>query len=175
MALVPLLSLMFSPTRLREGPPLRVRTLALSFGMVLHLLRLHWLVLLGEASPLSFRWALPFMLLLLALYLTLGDWLLFWVLGRLRRARGIQAIWWTPGLWILLEWVRAFGDMGFPWLRIGTTQLRVLPFLQISGVFGELGLSLFVVWVNVLVVVAWHSLRGGFISLRERGQGFTKE
>jgi len=165
VSLTPLLAVMFSPARQREGTPLRVRTLAFSFGITLHLIRTHWLVLLGEASPLTFKWALPFMLVLLALYLTVGDWILVSVLARIRRHQGAQAIWWTPALWVLVEWARGLGDMGFPWLGLGTTQLRTLPFLQLAGVLGELGVTLFVVWVNVLVVLVWQTWRGEFPGL----------
>lgn len=165
VCLVPMLVVLFSPARIREGSPLRVRTLAFSFGLTLHLLRTHWLVLLGEASPLTFKWALPFMLVLLAMYLTVGDWIFVWVSARLRRRQGAQAIWWVPGLWVGMEWARGLGDMGFPWLGLGTTQLGTLPFLQLAGVMGELGVSLFVVWVNVLVTVVWQSWRGEFPGL----------
>jgi apolipoprotein N-acyltransferase len=66
---------------------------------------------------------------------------------------------------VLGEWVRAAGDMGFPWLRLASTQLHYVPILQIAGVLGELGVSLFVASINVVVVVGWQSWRGGFPAL----------
>jgi apolipoprotein N-acyltransferase len=122
-------------------------------------------MLLGDASPLSFRWALPLILLLLVLYMTLGDAILFWIALRLRSATRAQAIFWFPGLWVLAEWLRAAGDLGFPWLRLATTQLAYLPMIQIAELLGELGVSLFVVWVNVLLALTWFSFRSELPSI----------
>lgn len=164
-AFTPVLALMFSPERHREAVRLRVWVLALTLGFAHWLTQLHWLVLLGEASPLTFRWALPFMLLLLAAYMTLPYAAVLWILAWLRRVRGPQAIWWFPGLWVAMEWATALGDMGFPWLRLATSQLRYIPVLQLAGLLGELGISLFVACVNVLLVVAWQAWRRGFPAL----------
>lgn len=165
VALVPILVLFFQPEAIRARWQPDLRILALSFGFARYAVQLHWLVLLGDASPLSFRWALPFMLLLLVLYLTLADWIFFWLLRKLRTAAGAQAIWWFPGLWILFEWSRALGDMGFPWLRLASTQLHYVPMIQIAGLLGELGVSLFVLWINVLIALAWQGWRAGFPGL----------
>lgn len=165
VALVPMLLLLFEPGRIRERWEPRIGILALSFGLVRYGLSLHWLMLLGEASPLSFRWAMPFILLVLVLYLTLGDWLFLWILARLRAVVGGQAIWWVPGLFVLLEWARALGDLGFPWLRLASSQLQYIPMFQIAGILGELGVSLLVIWINVLIVISWQSFRSGFPGL----------
>lgn len=165
VALVPVLWILFSPARVREGKDVRLAALILSFGLSQHVIKLHWLVMLGDASPLTFKWAMPFLLVLLAFYALLPDLLVFWVLSRLRRRLGAQAIWWVPGIWILGEFLRGMGEMGFPWLTLGTTQLRVLPVIQLAGIFGELGVSLFVLWVNVLVALTLMGARGEFPGL----------
>ncbi len=165
VALVPLLLVFFAPNDVRQARPVRLKTLVLSFGLAYHVTQLHWLILLTGASPLTFRWALPFMLVLLALYLTVGYAVLFWALARLRQALGVQAIWFFPGLWVIVEWARALGDMGFPWLRLATTQLRYVPMLQVSGLVGELGVSFVVAWINVFLVIAWQGFRGGYPTL----------
>lgn len=165
VALVPLLHLLFAPARIQMGEPVRLRALVLAFGLTQHLLKLHWLMLLGEASPLTFKWAMPLLWLLLGFYALLPDLLVLWVLVRLRERLGAQAIWWVPGIWVLAEWLRGFGEMGFPWLGLGSTQMRLLEVLQIAGLFGELGVSLLVAWINVLVVVGWLAWRRQFPSL----------
>jgi apolipoprotein N-acyltransferase len=162
VALVPMLVVLFSSRRQREGDPLRWKTLALSFAFSHHLLVLHWLVLLGDASPFGPKWAMPFLLALLVLYSTVPDLLVVGILARIRGRHGNRAIWWVPAVWIVGEWARQFGDLGFPWLSLGTTQLRVLPVLQIAGVLGELGVALFVIWVNLLVTLIWMRRRGEF-------------
>ncbi len=164
-ALVPLLLFLFSPARWRERAPIRLRTLILTFGLVRHLLELHWLLLLGDASPLTFRWALPAMLLLLGFYATAPDALVIWAAVRIRRRWGAQAIWWMPLLWVMGEWVRGAGEMGFPWLGLSATQVHYLPILQIAGVLGELGVSLVVVWVNVFLALGIMAFRGDFPTL----------
>ena len=160
--LLPLLWVLFDPRRQREGPPLRLRTLILSFGLTRHLLQLHWLVLLGDASPLTFRWALPFMLVLLALYATIPDALVIALTGRLRDRGGLTALWWFPGLWVLGEWTRGLGEMGFPWLSLAATQLRIPVVLPLAGLLGELGVSLFVLWCNALLLLILLARRGCF-------------
>lgn len=162
VALVPLLVVLFSSRRQREGDPLRWRWLALSFGFTCHLLELHWLVLLGDAAPLHPRWMLPILLILLTLYTTLPDFIVIGALARIRGRHGNRAIWWLPALWVLGEWSRQFGDLGFPWLGLGTSQLRILPVLQLAGIFGELGVTLFVLWVNLLIALIWMRARGEF-------------
>jgi apolipoprotein N-acyltransferase len=162
IALVPLLVVLFSSRRQREGDPLRWKTLAISFAITHHVLVLHWLVLLGEASPFGPKWALPFLLLLLTLFSAIPDVLVIGVLAAIRSRNGNRAIWWVPAVWILGEWARQFGDLGFPWLSLGTTQLKLLPVLQVAGVLGELGVSLFVLWVNLLATLIWMRQRGEF-------------
>ena len=165
VALVPLLLVLFSPQRIRDRERVRLWRLSLAFGLVRYGLVLHWLMLLGDASPLTFRWALPLVLLVLVLYMTLGDAIVFWISLRLRSATRAQAIFWFPGIWVVGEWAREFGDLGFPWLRMATTQLEYLPMIQIAGLLGELGVSLFVVWVNVLVTLACFSFRSELPSI----------
>ena len=162
VALVPLLLVLFSSRRQREGDPLRWRALALSFAFTCHLLELHWLTLLGDASPLSPKWMMPFLLILLTLYTSVPDLIVIGVLARIRSRHGNRAIWWLPAVWVIGEWSRGFGDLGFPWLSMGSSQLRMVPIVQVAGIFGELGVSLFVVWVNLLVALIWMRYRGEF-------------
>ncbi|HKK72424.1 MAG TPA: apolipoprotein N-acyltransferase [Candidatus Krumholzibacteria bacterium] len=165
VALVPVLWVLFAPSRIHAGRDVHLPALLLSFGLTHHGIELHWLLMLGDASPLTFKWAMPLLLMLLVLYSMLPDLAVFWVLKRIRRRAGPQAIWWFPGVWVMAEWVRGLGEMGFPWLTLGSTQLRLLPVVQIAGVLGELGVSLFVAWVNVLVVLTLMGLRGEFPGL----------
>jgi apolipoprotein N-acyltransferase len=166
VALVPLLLVLFHPRRLREAQPLRLRVLILSFGLTRHLLMLHWLVLLSDAASMKFRWILlPAALVLLALYLTLWDGLGLWVCARLRRRYQAQAIWWFPVVWVVVEWARGAGELGFPWLRLAMTQLDYVPMIQLAGALGELGVSWMVAVVNVLVAVSWLALRREFPAL----------
>jgi apolipoprotein N-acyltransferase len=165
VALAPLLLVLFSPERVRSGEPVRLRAMILSFGLTHHITTLYWLVLLGDAATFRYRWLLPICLLLLTLYLTIFDALPLWIARRLRNRYGAQAIFWFPGLWVCGEWLMAKGELGFPWLRLATTQWRFVPLLQVAGLLGELGVTFVVAWVNVLAVVIWLSWRGEYPTL----------
>ncbi|MBL9139228.1 MAG: apolipoprotein N-acyltransferase [Verrucomicrobiales bacterium] len=115
--------------------------------------------------------------------------------------------WWRLNLWFLLcaaAWVawemvqaRLFG--GFPWNLLGTSQYRLLPFIQIAAYTGVYGVTFLMVWFSVsLLTAALLLLRfpdrpmawrrplvvpalamvvvsgGGFLSLLERPQTARK-
>ena len=166
VALVPVLLVLFHPRRLREAEPLRLKVLILAYGLSHHLTEFYWLPLLDDAAAMKFRWLiLPLSLVLLALYLTVFEGIVFWVSAWLRRRYQAQAIWWFPAIWVVVEWLKGSGELGFPWMRLAMTQLHYVPILQIAGVFGELGVSWLVAAVNVLVVVGWLAFRSEFPSL----------
>ena len=37
-----------------------------------------------------------------------------------------------PFAWASLEWLRAFGPLGFPWANLAITQTKILPLVQIT-------------------------------------------
>ncbi len=166
VALVPVLLVLFHPRRLREAEPLRLKVLILAYGLSHHLTEFYWMPLLDDAAAMKFRWIiLPLGLLLLALYLTLFEAIVFAASAWLRRRYQAQAIWWFPLIWVAVEWLKGVGELGFPWMRLAMTQLHYVPVLQVAGIFGELGVSWLVAAVNVLVAVGWLALRNEFPTL----------
>lgn len=77
----------------------------------------------------------------------------FSALYRIRPWVGMAAI---PFLWVGLEYFRTLGQIAFPWSQIGYTQSYYLYILQIVSLIGVHGLSLLVVFGNVLV---WQVFR----------------
>jgi len=68
-----------------------------------------------------------------------------------------------PFLWVIMEWVRSFGPLGFPWLNIALTQTMFLPLIQTAELFGTYGIGLWIVTVNIgfytIVKTNWKQLR----------------
>ena len=84
-----------------------------------------------------FFWAVfPLMLAALCLF-----WGVVTYLARLLGGRGQGTLWLLPGLWVLMEWLRTQGYLGFPWGTLGYLWLGS-PAAQEASVIGVYGLSL---------------------------------
>lgn len=73
-----------------------------------------------------------------SIYMSLW-WLLFALLAGLFRKKGICFFVFAPFLWIVLDYLRSYGELGFPWLFIGYgfyDYPRIRQFADISGVYG---------------------------------------
>jgi apolipoprotein N-acyltransferase len=66
-------------------------------------------------------------------------------------ARGLPWVWLAPGLWVLLEWMRGWFFIGFPWAALGYSQHRFLDLVQVVEVTGVYGVSAILVLFNVVV------------------------
>ncbi len=116
---------------------------------------LHWLYTLKE-------WTGPQILLiylLLIVYLSLY-WGAFGVLYTLLKRR-LGPLWLSfavPALWVLLEWARAAGKLGFAWGDLGYALYQRTELIQLAAITGVLGLSFAIVWINYLL----------FLGLRHR-------
>lgn len=76
---------------------------------------------------------------------------------RLRRKYGVAiALIAFPMMWVLLEKLRGSGIIGFPWLNIAHTQLDYLWLYQFIEFTGDLGLSVWVVAMAVLLYTAFR-------------------
>jgi len=95
-------------------------------------------------------------LLLLVIYLSLFIGA-FTFLTRLIQIRSeIQTIFFTPFLWVALEYLRSFLLTGFPWAYLGHTQYLNLPFIQIADITGVYGLSFVILFVNATLFGVLH-------------------
>lgn len=75
--------------------------------------------------------------------------------------RRLPAVWLAPALWVVLEWLRGWFLIGFPWAALGYSQYRFHDLVQMAEVTGVYGVSAVVVLFNVVVAKA----------LRARGAG----
>ncbi len=61
-------------------------------------------------------------------------------------------------VWSLLETVRTCLFSGFPWGALGYSQYKQPIILQTADVFGVIGISLVIVWVNIFLAQVWQYL-----------------
>ena len=76
-----------------------------------------------------------------------------------RRRYGFkQAIIVFPFLWITMEFLLSKGELSFPWLTLGNTQTYDLDAIQIASFTGVYGISLWLLWINVLTYGLYRKL-----------------
>ncbi len=92
----------------------------------------------------------------LVLFLTLNYAFIGWWFGWLRTHWGPATIWSLPFLWVVVEFVRTFGTLGFPWVALANSQAVYLLPIQIAEYTGIYGLSFWVVTLNVLGAEMWR-------------------
>src|SRR5574341_157477 len=116
------------------------------FGLLTNFLLLYWIVwqfFYGEIAVLPGSIAALF---ILALYSGLWGWLFCLVQKKFGKVALILA----PFLWVTLEWIRSWGEIGFPWTDVGYTQTDYLSLIQFASLTGISGVSLWVIFLNVL-------------------------
>ncbi len=137
LALVPLFALVA-----RAATARRAFWLGATFALTFFAIYILWLprsfslpTMLGP-----FFWAVfPFLLAALALI-----WGAVTGLARLVGGRGPGTLLLLPGFWVLTEWLRAQGYLGFPWGTLGYLW-EGTPAVQLASIVGVYGLSLLAV------------------------------
>lgn len=62
-----------------------------------------------------------------------------------------KALWLFPIIWVTGEYLLTLTDLKFPWLTLGHGLAKFTTFIQIADVVGSFGLSLIVLYTNVLL------------------------
>lgn len=104
------------------------------------------------------------------------EYLLFMVpLVWLIRASGRWGFLVVPSAWVLYDYCRSVGVLGYPWGLVGTTQYRLLPLIQIASIAGVWGVDFVVLlcnaslaWALAAPAVGW-SWTGGRAALQRSG------
>ncbi len=102
----------------------------------------------GLSIPLS--WGIH---LLFISYLALFPAFFAAVMWELTHRLGIGALLMTPCVWVTSELGRIYLFTGFPWELLGYSQTPFIQVAQVASVFGVLGLSALVTWVNGVVTL----------------------
>src|SRR5262245_65740761 len=99
----------------------------------------------------------------------------FWFVARLCLAAPRVPLWVAlPVAWTALEWaVGHLGDVAFPWLGLGTSLADGRVLVQWADIGGARGVTLWLVWWNVLVAMAigGEGLPGAPRDVRRPGPG----
>ena len=150
VALVPAVLLIRQAAR--EEDPAGAFRVGFWYGLAAQGLVLYWLIVaLWHFTPLS---ALGYLGTIFLEGLWTGA--LFWLVVRVRvRMPAISLALVFPFAWTAVEWGLGHqGDIRFPWLGLGTS-LASMPLLaQWADIAGARGVTLWLVWCNVLIVEA---------------------
>ncbi len=78
---------------------------------------------------------------------------LFWGLFALavnlvHKYLGIGLLIW-PFFWVIMEYIRSFGAMGFPWINLALTQVGYLPMVQLAEITGTYGIAFWIICLNL--------------------------
>jgi apolipoprotein N-acyltransferase len=86
------------------------------------------------------------------------QYVLFMIAGtRLARRSGSLGFLVFPAAWVLFDWLRSLGFLGYPWGMLGTSLYAAAPLIQVSSITGVWGVTFFVTLFSS--VAAWCLLR----------------
>jgi len=148
VALVPPALLAFDT----EGNPRAAWRWGFRYGLITNALVLCWMVVaLWHFTPFA---ALGYAITVYLLGVFTGG--LFWFVTRVRSVYPRLPMFLVfPLAWTALEWaVGHLGDVAFPWLGLGTSLADGRVLVQWADIAGARGVTLWLVWCNVLVAMA---------------------
>ena len=136
---IPLIHIWFKDGSINHGK------LGYLFGITHNLIAFYWI---GFNSGASF-WVVMFSLIAAVIYLGIYWSIAGWVFGKIKPFSNSIIIF--PFLIVLMEWIRSFGSLGFPWGNIVLTQLDYIDLVQIMEVTGSYGITFWVILCNVVL------------------------
>jgi apolipoprotein N-acyltransferase len=152
-AFLPLLAAL--EARVRAGAGARsLFALGYAFGLAFYLIGIHWIALLS-AVAITVPWLKYPAWILAAAYLALFGGLTTLLAGVLARRASLALTF--PCAFLVIEELRASGEMGFPWFQPGYTQHEYPRLIQMASLGS---VSLVTLWVLALNVLIWRALRG---------------
>ena len=122
-------------------------------GLVFYALGLHWILFLSKVAV-TVSWIMYPAWLAAAAYLALYPALAALLASQAHRRAGVPVAVGWPLAWLGVEWLRAQGELGFPWFHLGYTQWNVLPVLQLATLSGVSAVGVFVALLNGLAIAA---------------------
>jgi len=150
---VPLLDAMHArlQARSRGGALFRLGYL---FGFVFFAIGMHWVARLSPVA-ITVPWLRYPAWLAAAAYLALYPACATWIAGMASRQSGLSVAVTFPVSMLLLETLRASGELGFPWFQPGYSQAAFPPLLQMASLGG---VGLVTLWLLVLNALLWRAI-----------------
>ena len=124
------------------------------FGFAFYLIGIHWIARLSDVA-ITVPWLKYPAWVAAAAYLALFPGLAAWLAGWLSRQSGRSLAVTFPVSFVVVEELRASGELGFPWFQPGYSQAAFTPFLQLASLGG---VTLVTLWLLVSNVLLWRSL-----------------
>ena len=97
------------------------------------------------------------LMILLCIYLALFPALAAYATARFSKNQQL-ALWLLPSFWLISEFFRSVFLTGFPWLSLGYSQIDS-PLASFAPVVGEVGITLFVIIINVCLVKVINAIK----------------
>jgi len=116
------------------------------FGFCMHLGLVNWTAAVTVPGTIALA-------VILGIYIAV----VFSAYAYLQRTIGRLAIWLWPILWVAHEYLRGLGAVGFPWTNLSYTQTDYTRIIQFADITGDLGISLWVAFLNVILYRLWAS------------------
>ncbi|MDP6629309.1 MAG: apolipoprotein N-acyltransferase [Candidatus Marinimicrobia bacterium] len=121
-------------------------------GVISHIIAFYWIGLNSGASIIAAFFSMAASILYLS-----AIWAVFgWGMATIEKRFG-NSIAIMPFAWASLEWLRAFGPLGFPWANLAITQTKILPLIQITDTTGSEGVAFWLILLNILVYLTIRS------------------
>jgi apolipoprotein N-acyltransferase len=122
------------------------------FGYGYFMAGTYWIAISLTVDADQFAWLIPFSLLGLSAVFAIYFVLLGWGYHRLKTQNPVANPFLFSALWVLVEYLRSIGTLGFPWNLVGYSMVDVFPVLQLASLTGVFGLSLLVMLVAMSLV-----------------------
>ena len=72
------------------------------------------------------------------------------------------SLWLLPIHWITVEYLLTLTDLKFPWLTLGHSLAKFTAFIQVADLIGSYGLSLIILYINVILFKAAENFSQSF-------------
>ena len=72
------------------------------------------------------------------------------------------SLWLLPIHWITVEFLLTLTDLKFPWLTLGHSLAKFTVFIQIADIVGSYGLSLIILYTNIILFKAAENINQSF-------------
>ena len=101
-------------------------------------------------------WITPPGVLAAVFYMALWRGLTVWAISIPVQRFGVRGLWAAPFIWVGIEYISSLGDLGFPWVLLGGSQVSYLPLIQYVDLIGVFGVSFWLVVLNLVVLDLWR-------------------